>query len=156
MVIRLLCWTLSVFWCVLDISIVGPTPVFRLLTVIIMIAFVYQDLNSQPHHHATYKKLSIWWQSVIWRAVETSSAFSVSQTMGNIQHIMNEWIHPLSETFGELWEDYHIWWSWKVFRDVVLTEIWTTNQPKKYKWKATWTNLCDEKCLRTWKMPCWK
>jgi hypothetical protein len=64
-----------------------------------MIAFVYQGLNSQLHHRATnHKKLSVQWQSVIWRNVETSpalnvfqtmgSTLNVSQTMGNIQHIM--------------------------------------------------------------------
>ena len=43
----------------LDVSRVGPTPVFRLLTVIIMIAFLYQDLNSQLRHRATNHKKAV-------------------------------------------------------------------------------------------------
>lgn len=111
---------------------VGPTPVFRLLTVIIMIAFLYQDLNSQLHHRTTYHKKAVNIVAIIHlkscrnvvrvkRVSDNGAALSVSQTMGNIQHIM-EVINSstVRETSGELFGDGRIlgggWHLGTVFR----------------------------------------
>jgi len=102
MVMRLLCWTLSVLWCMLDVSRAGPTPIFRLLTVIIMIAFVYQDLNSELHHRATDNKkaVNVLAISHLKSCRNVVRVKCVSDNGVRVECVSDNGVHVVSQTMG--------------------------------------------------------
>ena len=86
----------------LDVSRAGPTPIFRLLTVIIMIAFVYQDLNSELHHRATDNKkaVNVLAISHLKSCRNVVRVKCVSDNGVRVECVSDNGVHVVSQTMG--------------------------------------------------------